>query len=85
MRTHARYELQESTSVEEGNSTGDIDSPMSVGSGLITSRSVSSESAEPPGSQKSKPGSSSTNNPPPQSPMETEPTAQECISKSGDS
>ncbi|TRY64061.1 hypothetical protein TCAL_10972 [Tigriopus californicus] len=86
MRTHARYELQESTSVEEGNSIGDTDSPMSVGSGLITSRSVSSESADPPGSQRNKIGSSSssTTNLPPQSPMETDPTCHDYFSKTGD-
>lgn len=56
MRTHARYELQDSTSLEESVVTlplgGAIvtDSPPSgsFGSVLSTSRSVSSESADPP-------------------------------------
>ena len=54
MRTHARYELQESTSMDDsgGGSAGGTDSPLSAGSGLITSRSVSSESAELPPANK---------------------------------
>jgi len=51
MRTHARYELQDSaSSLDEVLPSSSLDSPLSVGSGgLITasSRSVSSESAEP--------------------------------------
>ncbi len=49
MRTHARYELPDGTSLEDsgGGGSGHLrtDSPLS--SGLVTSRSVSSESAEP--------------------------------------
>ena len=54
MRTHARYELQDSTSIEEAgtnaSSIGGTDSPHpgSLGSGPGTSRSVSSESADVP-------------------------------------
>ena len=51
MRTHARYELQQdsASSLEEPAAASSLDSPHSVGSGLVTSsRSVSSESAEPP-------------------------------------
>merc|ERR1712061_936397 len=51
MRTHARYDLQDSaSSLEEVLPSSSLDSPLSIGSGgLITasSRSVSSESAEP--------------------------------------
>ena len=57
MRTHARYEMQDSTSIEDAvtnaSSLGGTDSPVprsgsrSLGSGPGTSRSVSSES-EPP-------------------------------------
>ena len=52
MRTHARYELQDSasSSLDEVLPSSSLDSPLSVGSGgLITasSRSVSSESTEP--------------------------------------
>ena len=47
MRTHARYELQQGESAGSMDETR-TDSPLSVGSGLITSRSVSSESTEPP-------------------------------------
>ena len=51
MRTHARYELQQdsASSVDEVLPPSSLDSPLSVGSGLITasSRSLSSESAEP--------------------------------------
>ena len=45
MRTHARYDLQQGDSVSIDETR--TDSPLSVGSGLITSRSVSSESTEP--------------------------------------
>ena len=58
MRTHARYELQDSTSIEESvpnaSPLGGTDSPLpgsgsrSLGSGPGTSRSVSSESADIP-------------------------------------
>ena len=55
MRTHTRYELQDSTSVEDpggpiGPGGGGTDSPLpgSVGSAPGTSRSVSSESADVP-------------------------------------
>ncbi len=51
MRTHARYEVQHdsASSMEEAPGPASLDSPLSVRSGLITSsRSVSSESAEPP-------------------------------------
>ena len=42
MRTHARYELQqESNSIEEAGTA----SPRSVGSGIMNSRSMSSESS----------------------------------------
>ena len=55
MRTHARYDLQDSaSSLEEVLPSSSLDSPLSIGSGgLITasSRSVSSESAEPIASQ----------------------------------
>lgn len=51
MRTHARYELQQdsTSSVDEVLPSSSLDSPLSVGSGIITasSRSLSSESAEP--------------------------------------
>ena len=50
MRTHARYELQQdSTSFVDEVLPSSLDSPLSVGSGIITasSRSLSSESAEP--------------------------------------
>merc|ERR1712051_499541 len=58
MRTHARYELQDSTSIDEtapnASPLGGTDSPLpgsgsrSLGSGPGTSRSVSSESADIP-------------------------------------
>ena len=51
MRTHTRYELQESTSIEEGPITDEVaDSPHpgSLGSTAGPSRSISSESADPP-------------------------------------
>lgn len=71
MRTHARYELQESTSIEEGGSAG-TESPV-PGSGPVTSRSVSSESADLPPlpiwQQENKTG----NKPP--SPMDTQEAA----------
>ena len=52
MRTHTRYELQDSTSIEEGPPGGDesADSPHpgSLGSTAGPSRSISSESADIP-------------------------------------
>ena len=57
MRTHARYELQDSTSIEETapgeppvpSSRGtDSPHPGSLSSGAGPSRSISSESADPP-------------------------------------
>ena len=62
MRTHTRYELQESTSIEEGPSDEVADSPHpgSLGSTAGPSRSISSESADPPPKPK------------PPSPMDTE-------------
>ena len=49
MRTHTRYELQESTSIEEGPADGDESPhPGSLGSAAGPSRSISSESADIP-------------------------------------
>ena len=63
MRTHTRYELQESTSIEEGPSDEVADSPHpgSLGSTAGPSRSISSESTDPPQTK-----------PKPPSPMDTE-------------
>ena len=68
MRTHARYELQDSASVEEPASSHGTDSPLSVGSGLVTSRSLSTESSE---HQPQQAGSTMPTGKPP-SPMDTE-------------
>ena len=58
MRTHTRYELQESTSVEEGaDEAADSPHPGSLGSTAGPSRSISSESADPPLLAKPKPPS----------------------------
>lgn len=48
MRTHTRYELQDSTSIEEGPNDEGTESPHpgSLGSGAGPSRSISSESAD---------------------------------------
>ena len=54
MRTHTRYELQESTSIEEASANADADHsvdsphPGSFGSGAGPSRSISSESENIP-------------------------------------
>ena len=66
MRTHTRYELQESTSIEEGPITdeaADSPHPGSLGSTAGPSRSISSESADPP---------ANSNKPKPPSPMDTQ-------------
>jgi len=70
MRTHTRYELQESTSIEEGPITDEVaDSPHpgSLGSTAGPSRSISSESADPPVMPTQPPLK-----PKPPSPMETQ-------------
>ena len=71
MRTHTRYELQESTSIEEGPMTDEVaDSPHpgSLGSTAGPSRSISSESADPPAPPLK---------PKPPSPMDTQQVAEE--------
>ena len=80
MRTHARYELQDSTSIEDSVPTasplGGTDSPVpgsgsrSLGSGPGTSRSVSSESAYIPPSIQQQQQQVPVAKPP--SPMDTE-------------
>ena len=78
MRTHARYEMQDSTSIEDSSvPLGGTDSPLpgsgsrSLGSGPGTSRSVSSESADiPPSLQQQQQQQVPVVKPP--SPMDTE-------------